>query len=291
MKKNGFTFVELSLVMVVIAILVAGSMPIGASIIKSGKIKTTEQKLDAIEEALKSYLVVHGTLPCPASLEEVPDDANFGIEARTNATTCNLSYAGVTHDATHHILYGAVPVRTLDMTDYAMSDGWDNKIVYVVAEYFAENFANQEITSGPITVNTSSGGDTITEDAIYVLISPGANRSAAYPMQADTPINTSPSNNGEVENKDLDEVFRDYEYDEDFDDSVRFKTKMQMIFDIDWDDVGCVGLDAYALDNGYTWPTEKTEYGEVAQSTSPTGTCRRCYKYSRWGNAYTTNCP
>ncbi|MFC1659445.1 type II secretion system protein [Pseudomonadota bacterium] len=288
MKKNGFTFIELSLVMVIIAILVAGSMPIGASIIRAGKIQTTTQKLDAIEAALEAYLVTNGTLPCPASREEVPGDANFGIEARTSATECNTGYSGITYDGTNDILHGAVPVRTLNMTNLSMSDGWDNKIAYIVAEDFAENFTIQPSDSDTITITTGTTPDTITDDAIYVLISPGKNRSGAYPIDAATQINTSPPNSGEDENIDEDPTFRDYEYDEDFDDGVRFKTKMQIVFDIDWEDIGCSGAEATAL-YSYSWPDAK--YGEGVESTSDSGYCRKCYKYSRWGNEYTTDCP
>jgi len=146
LSKTGFTLLELSIVLMVIAAIIAGTVSMGSSMIQSAQLVNTNNKLDAIETALMNYRLVYNRLPCPTdpTLTDVAGNATtYGVETGTpgtctaasiisytyptGATNTNYNAAGVT------VAEGAIPVRTLGLPDEFQFDGWGRKFAYAVA--------------------------------------------------------------------------------------------------------------------------------------------------------------
>ena len=277
MKKNGFTLIELSIVALILGIFAVSAIPVSTTVLRSARIKTTDERLDSIESALEAYLISNGRLPCPADLEDVKSDLSFGVEKESS----EICQSGSGHYQSGNLFYGAVPTTTLGLADSVMSDGWGNKISYVVDGRFSSGFETTVSDSNGMTMETENSSRPITTDAIYALISHGENEYGAFPLESGTQLSITGASSEEALNyysvSPYTTTFTYSVYDEDFDDIVRYKTKMQLVMDIDWEDIGCAAEGSY----------ESKNYGEVDDDGS--GNCKKCYKYGRWGEEYT--CP
>lgn len=79
-RECGFTLVELAIVLLVIAVLLAGLLGPLATRVESQERQKTQEQLEDIREALIGFAVANGRLPCPDS---AGDD---GMEDRTGTT-------------------------------------------------------------------------------------------------------------------------------------------------------------------------------------------------------------
>ena len=68
MKKNGFSLVEIAVVLVIISVLIAiVAVPL-ATQIEQRRTEATLKQLEVIKEALIGFATAKGRLPCPATL-------------------------------------------------------------------------------------------------------------------------------------------------------------------------------------------------------------------------------
>jgi prepilin-type N-terminal cleavage/methylation domain-containing protein len=182
---KGFTLVEMSVVLVVIALITAMGLAAGLDSIESTRRVSTEKKLDVIEKALFTYREKYGRLPCPASSTLAATDANYGLAA-TNLGNC---FGGTPSADTVSsvagepaVPQGAVPVRTLNLPDEFMFDGWKQKFRYDVTPEMTNYFAfvnSSPYDSCATTVVDHSGAD-MPIKVVYSLISYGSNGLGAY---------------------------------------------------------------------------------------------------------------
>lgn len=259
-KIKGFTLIELSVVMTVIGITISGALTLATKKLESDKISETENKLDFIEQALRVFLVDNQRLPCPADGELELDDASFGVESTAQISvltpTCNATNFTTANSI---INGGVVPVKTLDLEDDVMFDGWGRRFSYIVDAHFAlsgtpdgtnatcngivSDICFQYTENGSIIIRDyvapSGSVDFIANDIIYTLISHGKNGSGAYSyFGGATRLNAS-AETREQENAEpstaphttFDDTFIDNATDDNFDDMVRYKTKPQMVID------------------------------------------------------------
>lgn len=85
---TGFTLLEMSIVLVIIAVVTAaGSTLFSASLAKRQQ-EETKTKLAAIQQALYNYRVANNRLPCPADVRIPVESLNFGIEG-ANPGVCS----------------------------------------------------------------------------------------------------------------------------------------------------------------------------------------------------------
>lgn len=117
-SRMGFTLIELTVVMVIVALLFAMIMPVTSAVLTGQKRKTTELRLAAIEGALANYVLINRRLPCPAD-----GLANTGTENRV----------AVTGDCVGNQASGVVPWATIGLATSDILDGWDNRVTYRVA--------------------------------------------------------------------------------------------------------------------------------------------------------------
>lgn len=196
MKKRsaGFSILEAAVVVAIGGIMIAAGTDLLLSYMQQVRINATQARLRAIDEALGQYLISNGSYPCPASLTAPVDTAAYGTQVTNDCFGAALAAGtfratspgpGPLHNG--RIRIGAVPTRTLNLSDQFMNDAWNDRIVYAVTEALASP-GNVSATplydpnKGSIKVVDSGGFDVAmpASTAHYVIISHGQNRVGAY---------------------------------------------------------------------------------------------------------------
>lgn len=146
--QKGFSLIEMSVVLTIISVVIAGVLPGLTSLNKSRELEITNQRMKAIEDALLAFRLVNERLPCPASVTINEGTANFGVEG-ANPGTCTggAPSANWTTAGADGGRGGAVPVRTLNLPDEFAYDGWGRKFTYNVDRRLTA--ANAFITNTP----------------------------------------------------------------------------------------------------------------------------------------------
>lgn len=182
-RARGFTLIELSIVIIIIGVVAGMSMNFGSGMLESARRTQTSNKIKQIESALRGYRADNNRLPCPADPRIADGATNFGVEAVT-AGQCSVGSPTTPPyvNATGTIVEGTVPVRTLNLPDSFMYDGWGRRFAYAVAA--AATDINAFTTINPsdscgMTIN-NGGGTARTSGAIYVLVSYGSSGHGGY---------------------------------------------------------------------------------------------------------------
>ncbi len=216
MKKHlGFTLVEMAVVLVVIGLVLAGLLGTVQMQLGNAKIRETKQSLVDIREALISFAMTHGYLPCPANPTLANTAAGAGQEDRLASGLCNR-------------LNGVIPWATLGVKEL---DSWGGRYSYSVSDDYlvdpytpslpqppslwtaaqtnlararASRFARRlptpsdvcsttqtitstfglcslpESTNGRINIRSSTGGTIIAANVVAVIVSHGKNRRGSF---------------------------------------------------------------------------------------------------------------
>lgn len=240
-NKRGFTLIELSIVLLIIAVIVGSALKSSVSRLGFAQTHQTEKKLERIQESLAVYYAVNGALPCPALPTLAANDASFGNIDCTN--TYKDSDDG---DAIKDFYVGTVPISALNLSDEFAFDAWGHRFTYIVDGTFVSEDSFDATTSnagGLLTItgpDISGSSNTYTDNAIYVLISYGDNGHGAWPENGGTSrIDTSSTDVDELINADdpdtkpfpLGKVFVQAPTTATFDDMVRYRTKWQLAYD------------------------------------------------------------
>jgi len=181
-RAGGFTLVELALVVLIGGILLAALGSALAIYMEKTQLRTTNQRLAAISDALQQHLHLNGRLPCPASRVAVPDTAMFGREVNEDCTSG--AHAG-TDRATgtdgRMVRIGAVPVRSINLPDDYALDAWGNRFTFAITEILA-TAGMYDRTGGAISIVDSTNNSVVTPDgsAHYVIVSHGRDGAGAY---------------------------------------------------------------------------------------------------------------
>jgi prepilin-type N-terminal cleavage/methylation domain-containing protein len=206
-EDQGFTLLELSVVLGIIAAVAGGALVTLTAWLQASRVNATVARMDAIEDALLKYSTALGRLPCPSRLAYGSTNANYGMEATSNSNTCYGGAISADNQAAapNQAIEGGVPTRTLRLPDSYMYDAWGYRIRYAVDPAYT---AAQSIpvasgncaapTISPITVNDSSGTARTTK-AAYVLVSHGANGHGGYTPNG-TVFNAASTNTDEQTN-------------------------------------------------------------------------------------------
>ena len=251
--KKAFSLIELSIVIILVAVVFSGAIAVYTASINNQKIKKTNQNFDEIYRAIGAFLLANKRLPCPASLtKNFINDANFGEEV--SSCSGNGLYQS---NSSSNIVYGAIPFKALNIGIDYTKDGFGSAIAYVIDKRFAIandaqlNFNNITFATAPST-NTMiikdkliSGETILTPDAIMVLISYGMNKSGSFDSQNSNQLTRS-SDVNEMENDltnlvnanpstaNFDNIFiNQVRASLIFDDVIFFKTKKEIVEDFE----------------------------------------------------------
>lgn len=80
-KGRGFTLIELSVVVMIMALLAGSALRYAASVAYANNVNATNTTLDAIEAALINFRTANNRLPCPTDLTLQENSSTFGLEA------------------------------------------------------------------------------------------------------------------------------------------------------------------------------------------------------------------
>ena len=283
-SRQAFTLIELSFVIIVISVIIAGLVSIMASKSANEKARVVNANFDVIYQALGKYLVTNKKLPCPASL----------IESKTSSATYATAIAayecvgaGVYLSNTSiNLVYGMVPTKTLGLSSEFSEDAYGSKIVYVVDRRLTTTtlggFEDTVGTSPLITIS----GDAAVNNALFVLISRGANKSGSYsansaaiPKASTNSDELSNDASGIVENiaptpssSNFYNTFIQSATSGGFDDSIFYKTQDQLLNDFNaWSLIPCTsGTSTQTLyGTSITWPKAYQDQIVVANTACP----------------------
>ena len=310
LKKTAFSLIEISIVVLIIAILITGSLSSSITAINNTKIKSTRDRMDEIYKALGNYLLVNGKLPCPASILELKPSSTYGTSIGT-AGTCSGTgvYSSTTSGATN-LVYGMVPVKTLGLSNDLAEDGFEGKIAYIVDKNFTGANFGTAASTATMTINEIPGSvtKTITDDAIFALVSYGINKSGAFPINSATQIARS-SDVSETTN-DLDSItsplfdkilISDAKNSDVFDDVVFYKTRNNLLLDFGaLSLVPCqIGVLSLTYGSAANYSFAQGFYNQLVVSTTPCPVgyrsttnypTRRCGAFGVWDSVAINPC-
>ncbi|MES2961145.1 MAG: prepilin-type N-terminal cleavage/methylation domain-containing protein [Pseudomonadota bacterium] len=189
MQKKAFSLIELSIAIIVISVVIVGIVSVSTVSKINSNVKITNDRITRINQALGEFVRVNKRLPCPASIKAIKvTDTTYGTEG-TAAGTCTAGtgvYLSTATGATK-MVYGMVPTKTIGLSSEYGEDSFGNKIAYIVDNDYTSSTTFATATTGIIGqkyVNNSLITDV--SNAIYALVSYGANQSSAFPAKAST---------------------------------------------------------------------------------------------------------
>lgn len=195
-RQMGFTLVELTVVMIIIALLIGGMLVPLSTQNDMRNQQETEKSLAEIKEALIGFAAVNGRLPCPARRSTASSGLNAGTEAVT-AGACACVDGGMNGVADYTAtqcnsaggVVGALPWATLGLRE---TDAWGKRFTYRLTTRFGYTPATSPdlgcvppapptlsafalCSPGEMTVRLTSGGTSIAGTVPAVVISHGRN--------------------------------------------------------------------------------------------------------------------
>ncbi len=193
-NKKGFTLVEVAIVLIIAGILFAAISSLLLIYMNQVQLKTTRQRMAAIDESLQIYLNLNGRYPCPADLTAMPDTTNFGVEISNDCGSLSGSVDGTSETSGNtlppnnfDVRIGTVPVRTLNLPDEFIADAWGQRFTYAVTERLATS-GTYDRDEGAVDVIDSAGNYVVNPTrnpaiglAHYVVVSHGKNASGGTP--------------------------------------------------------------------------------------------------------------
>lgn len=162
-RTNGFTLVEMSIVLAIVALLLGGLLPVISGQIEQQRRTETRKYMDEVRDALLGYAISHRYLPCP--------DTNGDGAAEA---TCDTVQPAI----------GTLPYADLGVAD---KDTYGKVLAYAVTKEFADSMVYFNlITAGTVRVCTVAATPTsnpcaanLTSKAAAIIVSPGANWATA----------------------------------------------------------------------------------------------------------------
>lgn len=215
-SQSGFTLIELSAVLVIAGLVVAGLGSAYNQWLKKEAQDTTTENVGYAVHALTTYRDLYGHYPCPASLTAsmdsptigtTPTEVVYGVSTDCTATTgdfaldTGVTKAGIARRTSTNaavfayynrdtktnvpqkpiIRVGALPYRTLNLTEDQAYDGYRNRLFYAVTEQLTDR-AIFDALGGGITILNEQDASAIdpAHSGHFIIFSAGENGLGAY---------------------------------------------------------------------------------------------------------------
>ncbi len=244
--SSGFTLIEISLVIVIIAVLIGMVVFSTQTRMDAARLYMTKQRMQTIMDSIDRYAELYGHIPCPMGLTTLRTSVDeYGVGAKMSNTTAPGATDCDDNDGDGDLIYvkaglarGAVPFRLLNLDSQTAVDGWGNRFVYTITEPYSNSANYEDPSLEPATLSAANSyeifnqGDTnisASSNVAYTLISHGANLHGGYRDKSPTtPIPVAGASADEDKNADSGGVYYQYLPTQDFDDIVIFKTRWQL---------------------------------------------------------------
>lgn len=202
-QHNGFTLVEMSIIIAIVGLLVGYGIMMGGNIMDSFRVYQTREKLRILQKTLMDFRKVNMRLPCPALLTETIADATYGYEKDNGGIGsggCTGNNLGASVGA-----IGMLPFNTLGLSEDMAYDGWGRRFTYNVAKLYTQfkafdpgTFAITDNTNR-LTVKAPVNDQNITQQAVYIIVSHGPNGHGGYTNKG-VAVNVGSTNTYELAN-------------------------------------------------------------------------------------------
>ena len=158
LSQNGFTLIELAIVLVIVGVLMGGFIGTLASRIENTRKSETIDRLEIIKQAMMAYAFVNGYLPCP----DCDVEAGNCLAADVNDGQADFIVGGACKEAQEA---GNVPWVTLGL---GRSDAWGTRYRYAVQDDYANSGAGASFTL------TSVAGTAVIQEPDFVANADGS---------------------------------------------------------------------------------------------------------------------
>lgn len=186
-SQSGFSLVEVALVMIIGGILLSLFSGTLLTMISGAKMKTTQERMRAVNDAIQIYATANNRLPCVAS-RTIPVNgataiqrAEYGRELPTAAPCTGAAPAGTVRiGGPNWVRIGYVPTRTLNLPDETGYDAWGSRIMYAMSENLGSS-TTYDLLAGRIRIDDSLGTEVTTgSNGTYTVFSVGPDRRGGY---------------------------------------------------------------------------------------------------------------
>jgi alpha-tubulin suppressor-like RCC1 family protein len=179
----GFSFMELSAVLVIIALVVGMTVSSGITQLDIAKITGTKQSMEVVRQALNLFQKKYGRYPCPADPLLATSHANYGVEYSSGSCNAACPMGGLSCGT--NAVIGMVPFKTISLNEGVSYDAWDRRLTYAVDK---NHTATSDYNNGSLSVQDGSGNETtaspVLGKAIFVLASHGEDGNGGYSKKA-----------------------------------------------------------------------------------------------------------
>ena len=245
-KQNGFTLIEVSIVIVIIGILIAAFSPVYNIYQRELAERQTVNNIANAQNLVEDFVNTFDRYPCPASLNASQDDIDYGMEivnecrARLgdealiaeNIGDCSMTRLNsdgycftrmidpVSGLPRATVMLGALPFRQLGLRDepgaYESVDGYGNKLIYAVS-FPLTNQATFDFDDTGIEIIDGNGSSLLEAPGTghYVIYSMGSNEFGAfsrYGISTACPLTNTDTANCNV----VDATFLQQDYESDY---------------------------------------------------------------------------
>jgi len=223
--QRGFSLIELSMVMIIGGILLAGAISIGSAQLENARISSTQKKQEVIKIALMAFISINRRFPCPAIANLSEGAVGYGKEAQNQGTcTGTTRISGAT--ASDHNVRGVIPWQTLNLSDGDGVDGYGRRFTYQVRLNQTSPIASDSAGfTGNIDILDERRNKVIDDAVTAVILSHGNDGYGAYLPVTGARMNRGPTTADDtLENNDDDREYvqKSYSMDENdpFDDII-----------------------------------------------------------------------
>ena len=212
-KKSAFSLIEMSIVLVISAIIISGMLTISTVVVTNEKTRLTKERIDAIYKALGRFMLINYRLPCPASLTlSKIIVGGYGVEVGPPGI-CNTGggiYSTASGTVSPLSVYGAVPVSTLGLPDEYAEDAFGSKLAYIVFKNYTKaeyptatntngfSYATNGGATAPVVISMPSAS--VNNFNAFVIISFGPNKYGAFNAGATTQNSGTGASTYELQN-------------------------------------------------------------------------------------------
>jgi len=172
--ESGFSLIELSIVLAISGLLMAGFLEVYSTTQQKQRYDITKQRLKDIRTALTFYTITHGNLPCPASPS---GDYSADKCAHGDAIPGVEKYKD-------DVLTGILPMKELRFNSDQIQDGWGHQFTYAVSRRLTlpNGMKGNPLPLGVISIVDEKGSNALDKQGTgrYVIISHGPSGNGAW---------------------------------------------------------------------------------------------------------------
>ncbi|MFN3700994.1 MAG: type II secretion system protein [Alphaproteobacteria bacterium] len=178
--EKGFTLIEIAVVVMIIGLITAPILGVYHLHQVKKQIEKTEKSLSRSVDAIVGFKSLFGRYPCPAPLNAVPGDIEYGYEDCSGGAGVIIAESENTTLANRNVQIGSIPFRTINITEGSTFDGYGSRLTYAVTEILTDDTTYEDALGG-VTLIDENDESVITPEnsAHFAVITHGEQNAGA----------------------------------------------------------------------------------------------------------------